>query len=120
MLTEEEARERWCPHARAAFYPPHAEAVESAAAINRATPDPAPKFDAYRDNVQMATRCLGALCMAWRWAALPRTVMAAGLTEAERAVLAATRPTGYIEYRSDDEKPRPLPCHGYCGLAGKP
>ncbi len=121
MLTEDDARQRWCPHARVAFYAPHATSDEGPAAVNRDTPDPAAKFDEYRANVHAATRCVGSACLAWRWAPMPRMVVSRdSLTDADLAVLADPSWGGVIEYRRDGDLPQTVTRLGYCGLAGKP
>ena len=48
-MTEEEAKTKWCPHARIP-------SGEPAVAVNR--PEP------YDNDVP---HCLGSFCMAWRW-----------------------------------------------------
>lgn len=49
LVTEEEAKTKWCPHVRVRH--------SSQAVINR-TPDPMPEAD---------FGCIGSRCMSWRW-----------------------------------------------------
>lgn len=56
MMTEEEAKKKWCPHTQVAV-------VESGAASNR-------------ESFALASQkgydlCLGSACMAWRWSVGP-------------------------------------------------
>ena len=59
ILTEKEAKTRWCPEARML---PNAPGY---GAGNRFAEDPHPIFMA-------ETRCIGSACMAWRWLAESR------------------------------------------------
>lgn len=59
ILTEEEAKAKWCPEARML---PNAPGY---GAGNRFADDPHPIFMA-------ETRCIGSACMAWRWLAEAR------------------------------------------------
>ena len=54
LMTEEEAREKWCPFARVMMLAP---APDHNPAVNR------------RD---MNCHCIASGCMAWRWGDLPR------------------------------------------------
>jgi hypothetical protein len=53
-LTEEDAREKWCPFARADAYP----ASESSVTVNREG----------SSFTRKACLCIASNCMAWRWA----------------------------------------------------
>lgn len=59
LATEKEAREKWCPFARALDGSPGNAAGVGAcvAAVNRGV----------RAQDQQALRCIGSACMAWRW-----------------------------------------------------
>lgn len=92
VMTEEEAKKKWCPHAR----------VDSGFAgsgvVNRY-----PKRDGRCRDVSMqeamlneTVNCIGSQCMAWRW--LEKFVAVPG---------------GHFI-------PEENPTTGYCGLAGKP
>lgn len=91
-MTEDEAKTKWCPFARA---------VESGEAGNSAPrncvtmvdEDPPRKLAAEL----IGTSCIGSACMAWRWLRTPE--------QARLSVLG-----------SDQEKIS----SGHCGLAGKP
>ncbi|HEX7072724.1 MAG TPA: hypothetical protein VF226_01680 [Hyphomicrobiaceae bacterium] len=63
LLTEEESRERWCPHVRAMNFAP---AIDHNPAVNRPTAD---------------YHCIGSACMAWRWACGPRNYTHAAESE---------------------------------------
>ena len=55
-MTEDEAKTKWCPHARASnAY------AELGTSVNRGS-----KGDADKDCL-----CLGSICMAWRWLLTP-------------------------------------------------
>lgn len=93
LLTEEQAKEKWCPFARA----PLSWAVDEdhydtlAAAVNIGRP--------------MICRCQGSDCMAWRW---------------EPSEDFKNRQVAYEDSSNlPGTMPEPLP-RGYCGLAGKP
>lgn len=58
MLTEKEAKTKWCPHVRAHAYVP-----EGGVSVNRAYPDGVM-------NIERAC-CIASACMAWRWAEMP-------------------------------------------------
>ncbi len=96
-MTEEEAKSKWCPHARVASSPVtlrypdgHIHSVMSPpVSVNRGGAGAA-------DEV----RCLGSGCMAWRWLSVTnldreRIRQATGLEVMDRV-------------------------RGYCGLAGEP
>ena len=99
LLTETEARDRWCPHARV----PDASADDSAiVGVNRlhTTDD--------RCNLVMpaSTDCLGSGCMAWRWG--------------EWALTDVHTTTGDSRPMVVQVEDRARPTRGYCGLAGRP
>lgn len=66
VLTENEARKRWCPHARVALKTGMA-ANRSGAKAAGLNPD-----DKSYGNVYDETRCLASDCMMWEWLG-PRT-----------------------------------------------
>jgi len=54
MYTEDEAREKWCPHARML------ESYGERASYNRAVSPSG-------GDEEASTKCIGSACMAWRW-----------------------------------------------------
>ena len=62
-MTEDEAKEKWCPFARLGF-----SGRPGSAAVNRILDVDNP---AIMDNL---TQCIGSDCMAWRWSKLPNHV----------------------------------------------
>lgn len=96
LLTEKEAAEKWCPHARC-----DADGGLPAAS-NRSdyTTDDGPQF----------ARCFGSRCTQWRWAPMI-------------APMAPRRHPLAPAYEYDvptSPAPAPIERAGYCGLAGKP
>lgn len=89
-LTESEAREKWCPFARAPFVP-------DAAIIS---PGPGDVIAANRTETDVPVgRCVASSCMAWRWSAKqPHTV----------------------GYAPDGNPNPGQDASGSCGLAGSP
>ena len=95
MFTEDEAKARWCPFARAA------DGLEDAASVNRKFGKNEPDKDCY---------CMASACMAWRWGQKPnpdwKPEISVGWPDFQNP--AAKQPMTI-----DDRE------HGYCGLAGK-
>lgn len=91
-MTEEEAKTKWCPHAR----------VDSTAS-NR--PDSYPGHDI--GSGKWPT-CIGSACMAWRWVASIPTF---------QKVDPLNPLSTYSKTRAYSA---PAPTHGFCGLAGQP
>ena len=91
MMTEDEAREKWCPHVR------YRSDRFPEGGINRWT--------AQGDTQDMPSMCycIASKCMAWRWAVSPADVKAA-----ERQVVRDS-----LAIEALDRGPT-----GYCGLAG--
>lgn len=125
IVTETEAKERWCPHARVPLYAACATGEESPAAANRAAPG---SSESVRAGAAEQCRCLGSGCMAWRWIAPPVPRMQTRhYSQAELVALREARtPGGYVEVRQTD-LPRVAEAlrHeadglGYCGLSGAP
>lgn len=112
LLTEDEAKERWCPFARYAVVSKH---VVSAAG-NRFGDDVVPL-----DMNPKQSRCIGSACMAWRWQPTGegeskiegikrrREETGASLVEAKN----------YVEAHPEYLKKEPSDL-GFCGLAGRP
>ena len=95
-MTEEEAKEKWCPHSMAGT----GRAISSMIllASGKTTMREAEK---YADDNENSDNCIASKCMAWRWNA-PADIMAAD---------------GGV-YQSPMPEPR-SETHGYCGLAGE-
>lgn len=105
-MTEQEAKEKWCPFARVAFgwneaFRDSEQAV--AATVNRCGEGHA---------LSASTQCIGSACMAWRWNKEP---IPAGTDMIERTDRHARGDTFVIKAAAHD-----IPGEGYCGLAGKP
>lgn len=93
-MTEDEAKTKWCPFARAVKAEPNGGGVkiEIAAPVhNRFTTEPGAAI------IPAGATCMGSLCAAWRW-------------DPNQAV---------GEYNSDyDRIKKPHMRRGWCGLAG--
>ncbi len=110
---------KWCPFARVGFWMPGAQDAEGPAAVNRATPHTDARYDEYRANVHHSTRCLGSVCMAWRWARLhPVALVSKPMAPEEIEALRAAGNTSFLEIRDEDQKPIIVPNMGFCGMAG--
>lgn len=90
-MTEDQAKEKWCPFVRFAMH------GEDGQAANRA--DPVPESAPWN-------KCIASACMAWR----KQRVMIDRATNLP-AVPGET-PIGQLEERYSE--------HGFCGLAGQP
>lgn len=55
-MTEEDARQKWCPFARTFDGPIVAQKVAAVASVNR-----------IGNEISIHCRCVAAECMAWRW-----------------------------------------------------
>jgi hypothetical protein len=64
MMTEEEAREKWCPFARTQVLQTDDDGTVYGAAVNR-TILPAPQ--GIMSELVAGTQCIGSRCMAWQW-----------------------------------------------------
>ena len=122
LLTESEAKARWCPHARIPLYAASPADEESPASANR----PMPGTSAYASNAtQDATRCIASGCMAWRFAQMePPRFVVRELDPVEMASWQRERAgeAGYLEVTArDPQEPVAIEAVtrlGYCGLAG--
>lgn len=125
MLTEDEARQKWCPFARTTMYirgdvPELEKPLDVMGhAANRVVTDDA----ALNASIQEAldgcggTKCLGSRCMAWRWGSEPREVGTDMKCEhcGGTGVLNADEcPHCVTGYQTEGV------LVGYCGLADKP
>lgn len=61
-MTEDEAKSRWCPHARIVF--------DGVSTVGNRHPRSAGSFEA-EDLLLSPSRCIGSACMAWRWLERP-------------------------------------------------
>ena len=116
VLTEEQAREKWCPFVRTMAV---TEGNVAASGFNRVAQLP-------DTNGVMSATCIGSACMAWRKMPddfdrvfVPALADAWGPSPGPEWVLSATAhasdrngPGQYWAKRRDDR--------GYCGLAGRP
>lgn len=116
MLTEEQAREKWCPMVRLA----EATAPPGYPSRNRGTSD---------SGVHPLCRCIASECMAWRWGKRNRKQYEA-LCQEETGQSRSDWMTAYLRARGGTAQEayeafcrefasRP-PTHGYCGAFGKP
>ncbi len=103
MHTEEQARTKWCAHAR----------VSHEGEGNRYTMD-----TDYAKKTSFAC-CIASDCMAWRWGPYSddREMMLVDKATGERIVAGTYWNSEWVPVRPGDTPPEP---HGYCGLAGKP
>ncbi len=94
LLTETEARDRWCPHARVIYGGPTFNRLGELSTANPTELNPE------------ICRCIASACMAWRWGEWALTDV--------RTTTEDGRP---MVVQVDD---RSQPTRGYCGLAGRP
>ena len=99
LLIEEQARTKWCPHARAMTWEAFRDA-EKPATANRGP------------GAQEQCLCIASKCTAWRWLWLDPNGPNVRLPE---DCAAAT--TGEVHMRVTNEDYEPV---GFCGLAGRP
>lgn len=109
MMTEEEARKKWCPMSRKMV------ALTGAFASNMPNPE--------------ADTCAASLCMAWRFKPQMyhhnayQTPGGYGALAESLMGSSSGGTIGLIDEHKDNgmgAKGTPLPRQGYCGLAGKP
>jgi hypothetical protein len=93
-MSEEEARQKWCPYARADM------AGQTVVMAMERAPAAVARADGKGYDV-VSTRCIGASCMAWRWEVTPGEI--------------AAQATGKLQYTVLSHAPI-----GFCGLAGQP
>jgi len=105
LLTEQEAKERWCPFGKVALdvYDGSGECVGSTT-VNRVS-------GGTRNGQPVnGSKCLASTCMAWRWFD----------TVTDDGTGVNLRPTAHVA-RMPDRNPRPhSERRGFCGLAGRP
>lgn len=104
LLTEEEAKTKWCPHVR--------HSGEVGGTFNRGTQH-GPLND-HEHNAGTLCNCIASACMAWRL----------GYVEEVRPdhpmALPASDPRTKLDRYLIGETRRFLPRKGFCGIAGKP
>lgn len=91
MMTEEEAKTKWCPHARYVI-------DDSGAGPSPGYPT-GNRFGGHEPS-EGRCLCIASSCMAWRWSEEPRP---------------GNRTNNDFDVPGPD-----VPGTGYCGLAGKP
>jgi hypothetical protein len=102
ILTEEQAKTKWCPHVR--------QAVEHEEGLRVADRELTMTNVDHTPNT-ITANCIGSACMQWRWAQkrnpdfVPKNYMVATLP---------THPADHVSPFIEDTS------RGYCGLAGKP
>lgn len=104
IVTEKEAAEKWCPHARYA--------LDRGTTANRWKQDAPPEEPHALDPIPC--RCIGPRCMAWRQET--NQVVVNRITGASRKVAAG----GSYDDREWFPGWLEPTGRGYCGLAGKP
>ena len=98
MMTEQEARQKWCPMARVAVeISEGGSTLSHVATCNR------------HDGAHPIARCIASGCMAWRWSVRDKRIPAEGYTNPDGSSVV----TRYVDGPGDDPT-------GYCGLAGTP
>ena len=100
MLTEKEARTKWCPHARLGD--------EDGATFNR-------RWD---NKVHEATVCLASDCAMWRWRYIPKPRSSKTKVEGWDYLDGDESGEG-VEMWIEPEESLQARRRGYCGLAGK-
>lgn len=99
LLTEEQARAKWCPHARTSW--------DGSPTYNR---------DSRVGTLPPSTLCVASECMSWRWARYPSVTLDCeeeadfGAKYHDDAYVRRELPNGFIQY---------TPNNGFCGIAGK-
>lgn len=109
-MTEQEAKTKWCPFARAAGAKKEGTEIKmaDAPAFNRL----AMYGDSERPSLHPTVLCIGSHCMAWRWAAFTEF----SVREAASKAIAESMVADLATF----ENSAPMVVGGYCGLAGKP
>lgn len=95
LLTEEQAKEKWCPFVRTVKFSPSVSggiAIMQAIALGN-------RLAENSDELPGVTRCIGSACMAWRWVAVENPHVHPMLATTEQRYVASET-------------------HGFCGLAG--
>lgn len=119
LLTEQEAKERWCPYAHALFFAERKDKPDALLSENRD----------FAGRGHKTCCCLASGCMAWRWAEPSheldeeREVVKTGVPSAMGGI--NTKPKGDEDDYAQEERVitysrKNMARHGFCGLAGKP
>ena len=98
LLTESEAKTKWCPHVRIQFV---GQAANRIGEFNFRIASAADRE--YFDNQQKDCNCIASACSQWRWA--------------DKAPFSGVPRT---QAECDELNTRQAPRRGYCGLAGVP
>ena len=111
MLTEEEAKTKWCPFVRAML-------------TNIARPNidifgPAVATVNSRQVPEGETRCIASGCMAWRWGK-GTIIVEYPLHPGPGWTKIGETKAGAGVFQKVDDAPRPSEARGYCGLARLP
>lgn len=118
MMTEAEAKKKWCSHARTLDYILDVARIGDDgqfvfAAVNRRPAD----YDRDGNETVEITgrhRCIASECMAWRWVPDRTSTASKYLADSGEGWNVVKERDGIIDW----EKPGTV--FGYCGLAGKP
>ena len=95
-MSEDEAKTKWCPHARVATYAMGGDG--GMAATNKVS----------NGKIRDGARCIGSECMAWRWQ----------VTRPEIGQTSVQDTLGSAHYTPLFGRPQTSTTDGYCGLAG--
>lgn len=108
-MTEDEAKKKWCPFARAPWL--NGDGPYGVVAVNRQATGVRPK----NLGAPEEPKCLGSECMAWRWLLPPKE------TE-ENKRMKHSDIIDILPTDADKKAVAALPeiPTGYCGIAGKP
>lgn len=106
-MTEEEAKQRWCPFARLGNEP----------GCNR-WPTPAER----NEEEDSRALCIASDCMAWRWDREANAERGRPYIQAIKDYREKHPAVSLVEAKHavDETWVRPSPTNGYCGLAGAP
>lgn len=112
MLTEDEAKAKWCPFARICVSEKDGSEA-SVASFNRI---------AHRQTSNLLTphaaNCIASACMAWRWASPTPIILDDGSEETHEWLLSRGWTRGREAFVGIEMNPPKTP-QGYCGLAGR-
>ena len=115
-LTEDEAKQRWCPFAQVGF------GTRFPGVINRlqiTDQDKSGQTVASGETIIPAgAKCLGSACMAWRQAPTPPRKFMVTTRDGEAAREYSHDPTGHVGYETATVIELPPTIKGRCGLAG--
>ena len=117
MDTEDEAKAKWCPHARC---------LGDQASNRPAYGDSDPLCDEYVAEVAAWSPCIGSACMAWRWGvslwkqeAKPGRKVSGFPNDGAGPVVGRHGEMRFATAANPVTKPVEIK-RGYCGLSGRP